>query len=52
MQLFETYVREGNMMKWREQFNGDCSKRDGRVHDRCDLRMPGPAEGALGPRQS
>jgi hypothetical protein len=27
-------------MKWREMLNADCSKRDGRLNDRCDLVCP------------
>jgi hypothetical protein len=38
--LIEKYGRKGNMMKWREQLNGDCPKRDARLHDRCDLICP------------
>jgi hypothetical protein len=38
--LIEKYSRKGNMMKWKEQLNGDCSKRDWRLHDRCDLICP------------
>jgi hypothetical protein len=26
--LIEKYGRRGNMMKWKEQLNGDCPKRD------------------------
>jgi hypothetical protein len=29
------------MMKWKEQLNGDCPKRDSpQLHDRCDLICP------------
>jgi hypothetical protein len=35
--LIEKYGRKGNMMKWREMLSADCSKRDGRLTDRCDL---------------
>ena len=28
--LIEKHGRKGNMMKWREQLNGDCPKRDAR----------------------
>ena len=28
------------MMKWKEQLNGDCPKRDARLHDQCDLVYP------------
>jgi hypothetical protein len=38
--LIEKYGRNGNMMKWREMLNADCPKRDGRLHDRCDLICP------------
>jgi hypothetical protein len=38
--LIEEYGRKANMMKWREQLNGDCPKRDGRLTDRCDLICP------------
>ena len=26
--LIEKYGRKGNMMKWKEQLNGDCPRRD------------------------
>jgi|SRR5215471_4793923 len=29
--LIEKYGRQGNMMKWKEQLNGDCPKRDARA---------------------
>jgi hypothetical protein len=39
--------RRANMMKWKEQLNGDCPKRDAHgLHERCDL-LCRPAEGAL-----
>jgi len=38
--LIERYGRNGNMSKWKEQLNGDCPKRDGRLNDRCDLICP------------
>ena len=38
--LIEKHGRKGNLMVWREILNGDCPKRDGRVHDRCDLICP------------
>jgi hypothetical protein len=38
--LIEKYGRMGNMIKWKEQLNGDCLKRDGRMYDRCDLICP------------
>ena len=35
------YGRNGNMMKWKEQLNGDCPKRDAHsLHERCSLRCP------------
>jgi hypothetical protein len=35
--LIEKYGRRANMMKWKEQLNGDCSRRDARsMHERCD----------------
>src|SRR5262245_60494280 len=39
--LIEKYGRKANMMKWKEQLNGDCPKRDARsMHERCDLICP------------
>jgi hypothetical protein len=39
--LIEKYGRRTNMMKWREQLNGDCPKRDAHeLHGRCDLICP------------
>jgi putative effector of murein hydrolase LrgA (UPF0299 family) len=39
--LIEKYGRNANMMKWKEQLNGDCPKRDApQLHDRCDLICP------------
>jgi hypothetical protein len=36
--LIEKHGREGHMMKWREQLNGDCPKRDApQMHNRRDL---------------
>ena len=33
--------RKANMMKWKEQLNGDCPKRDApSLHERCDLVCP------------
>ena len=33
--------RRGNLMKWSEQLNGDCPKRDAHeLHGRCDLICP------------
>jgi hypothetical protein len=28
-------------MKWKDQLNADCPKRDARIRDRCDLVCPG-----------
>ena len=39
--LIEKYGRDSHMMKWREQLNSDCPKRDApQMHDRCDLICP------------
>ena len=39
--LIEKYGRDGHMMKWREQLNGDCPRRDApQLYDRCDLICP------------
>jgi len=39
--LIKKYGRRGNMMKWKEQLNGDCPKRDAHeLHGRCDLICP------------
>jgi len=38
--LIEKYGRKANMMKWKEQLNGDCPRRDPRLHDCCDLVCP------------
>jgi hypothetical protein len=39
--LIEKYGRKANMMKWKEQLNGDCPRRDARsLHERCDLLCP------------
>jgi hypothetical protein len=39
--LIAKYGRKGNMMKWKEQLNGDCPKRDAHsLHERCDLICP------------
>lgn len=39
--LIEKYGRKANMMKWKEQLNGDCPKRDApSLHERCDLVCP------------
>jgi hypothetical protein len=33
--------RKANMMKWKEQLNGDCPRRDSHgLHERCDLVCP------------
>jgi len=36
--LIEKYGRRANMMKWKEQLNGDCPKRDARLYG--DLICP------------
>jgi hypothetical protein len=39
--LIEKNGRKGNMMKWREQLNGDCPRRDAHsLQERCDLICP------------
>jgi hypothetical protein len=39
--LIQKDGRDGHMMKWREQLNGDCPRRDApQLHDRCDLICP------------
>jgi hypothetical protein len=38
--LIEKYGRKANMMKWKEQLNGDCPKQDANEHERCDLICP------------
>src|SRR5215475_12208022 len=39
--LIEKYGRKANMMKWREQLNGDCPKRDAHsMHERYVLTCP------------
>ena len=39
--LIAKHGRKGNLMKWREQLNGDCPKRDAHsLQDRCDLVCP------------
>ena len=35
--LIAKHGRRGNMMKWNEQLNGDCPKRDAHIYERCDL---------------
>jgi hypothetical protein len=33
--------RKANMMKWKEQLNGDCPRRDAHsLHEPCDLTCP------------
>ena len=39
--LIEKYGSKANMMKWKEQLNGDCPKRDAHgLHECCDLICP------------
>ena len=39
--LIEKYGRKANMMKWKEQLNSDCPRRDAHgLHERCDLVCP------------
>ena len=39
--LIEKYGRKANMMKWKEQLNSDCPRRDAHgLHERCDLLCP------------
>ena len=39
--LIEKYGRKANMMKWKQQLNGDCPKRDApQLQERCDLLCP------------
>jgi hypothetical protein len=39
--LIEKYGRKANMMKWKEQLNGDCPRRDALgLHERCNLICP------------
>jgi hypothetical protein len=36
--LIEKYGRKANMMKWKEQLNADCPRRDAHgLHERCTL---------------
>jgi hypothetical protein len=36
--LIERNVRKANLMKWKEQLNGDCPRRDAySLQERCDL---------------
>jgi hypothetical protein len=45
--LIEKYGRRANMIKWKEQLNGDCPKRDEhQLHEHCDL-ICRPTEGAV-----
>jgi hypothetical protein len=39
--LIEKYGRDGHIMKWRNQLNDDCPRRDApQLHDRCELVCP------------
>jgi hypothetical protein len=39
--LIEKHGRKGNMMKWKELLNGDCSRRDAHtLQERWDLVCP------------
>jgi hypothetical protein len=39
--LIEKHGRKANMMKWMEQLNGDCPRRDAHsLHERCNLICP------------
>jgi len=39
--LIGKYGRKANMMKWKQQLNGDCPKRDApQLQERCDLLCP------------
>jgi hypothetical protein len=39
--LIEKHGRKGNMMKWKEQLNGDCPSRDAHsMLECCDLICP------------
>ena len=39
--LIEKYGRNANMMKWKEQLNGDCPNQNApQLHARCDLICP------------
>ena len=49
--LIAKYGRSGNMMKWKEQLNGDSPKRDAHsLHERCDLRCPDLSIPACAPK--
>src|SRR6516164_3640015 len=46
--LIEKYGRNANMMKWRNQLNDDCPRRDApQLRDRCEPDLPRPAKGAV-----
>jgi hypothetical protein len=45
--LIEKHGRKGNIMKWREQLNGDCEARCTQPARTLRLDMPRSAEGAL-----
>jgi hypothetical protein len=38
--LVEKQGRERSLMKWKDQLNADCPKRDAQIQDRCDLVCP------------
>jgi hypothetical protein len=39
--LIEKHGRKANLMKWKEQLNGDCPRRDAHsLQERCDLICP------------
>ena len=41
VKLIAKHGRRGNMMKWKEQLNGDCPKRDAySMLERCELICP------------
>jgi hypothetical protein len=41
LDVLRVECRKANMMKWREQLNGDCPRRDAHsLHERCDLICP------------
>jgi hypothetical protein len=41
IRLIDKYGRKANMMKWKEQLNGDCPRRDAHsMMERCDLICP------------
>jgi hypothetical protein len=40
-QFVEKYGRDASMMKWKEQLNDSCPRRDApQLHERCDLICP------------